>query len=141
MGRIRSWPALLALVSIAVFLSGCAAFNGRERLVQTAIRLELGGDYEALKALYTPEAQAYFDDDIKKGMGGLYRMDAAGVPKIRRLRTQTLYNADGRSVVLATFEFTGRDNAHYFVVASYNLLQHGRNWYIINYNPQKREVP
>ncbi len=140
--RTIRWVAfsLAAVLTLAV-LSGCSLRRDpRAAVVEKAIQVDLAGDFEGLRTLYTPERREFLS--AAGTMGATYRNDAGGqTPKIRHLETNTVFNSNGKAVVLASFEFYDAHENHFLVAATYNLAEYANRWYILGFEARKHPVP
>lgn len=141
MRSVRWAAAVLATLLTLALLPGCSVLRDqRTALVEKAIKTDLAGDFDGLKALYTPEHREFLNP--RATMGAVYRGDAGGVtPKIRHLQANTVFNANGRAVVLASFDFYDAHQNHFVVAATYNLTEYSNRWYILGYKSEKNPVP
>lgn len=132
---------VLAVLLALALLSGCSLRRDpRVTLVEKAIQVDIRGDFNGLRDLYTPEHREFLN--ARSTMGATYRSDAGGqTPDIRHLAANTVFNANGRAVVLASFDFYDTHKNHFVVAATYNLQQYASRWYILNYESKKHQVP
>lgn len=136
------WTVLcLALLLSTSLLSGCAVWGDqRAYLVQQAIKTDLAGDFEGLKALYTPEHRDFVS--ARSTMAAVYRADAGGqTPDARHLKTTTVFSANDHAVVQASFDFYDSHKNHFVVTATYSLARYDKKWYILSYDSKKYLMP